>query len=232
MILITGAARSGTSLIAGIIDICGGFGGEMFGPSKYNRKGMYENTYIRERIIKAYISEMNVDARCQYPLPDISKVAIVPDFNKKIEDIFYRQGWDGTQALFYKCPKISHIWKLWKHAFPCAKWVIVRRRTEDIVNSCIRTGFMNAFDNKNIQKEINVKSTKQGWTWWVNEHQKRFLEIKNSDCNSIEIWPEKMVEGNYTEIENLINWLGLEWKEEEVKKFIEPKLFSHKKKGK
>ena len=32
-ILITGCARSGTSMIAGVINICGAFGGDMAGPN-------------------------------------------------------------------------------------------------------------------------------------------------------------------------------------------------------
>ena len=39
-IIITGCARSGTSLTAGVINICGAGGGEMSGATIYNKKGM------------------------------------------------------------------------------------------------------------------------------------------------------------------------------------------------
>jgi len=38
-ILVVGAARSGTSLVAGIINMSGAFGGVMAGPQKSNQKG-------------------------------------------------------------------------------------------------------------------------------------------------------------------------------------------------
>ena len=39
-ILITGAARSGTSMSAGVVSLCGAWGGELSGPNVYNKKGM------------------------------------------------------------------------------------------------------------------------------------------------------------------------------------------------
>jgi hypothetical protein len=51
-ILITGAARSGTSMTAGVINICGAFGGVLSGPNKNNKKGMFENNRIRQDIAK------------------------------------------------------------------------------------------------------------------------------------------------------------------------------------
>ena len=73
-ILITGAARSGTSLTAGIISICGAFGGNTTGSTPYNRNGQFENSHIRNRIVKPYLVRMGVDKLGQYPLPDIKKV--------------------------------------------------------------------------------------------------------------------------------------------------------------
>lgn len=231
MILITGAARSGTSLIAGIIEICGGYGGTMFGAHPHNRKGMFENTYIRENIMKPYLKQIGADERCQYPLPKKRKIKDIPNLEMKINDIFKEQGWDGRQTLFYKCTKINHVWNVWDSNFPVAKWVIVRRDSNNIVNSCMRTGFMRAFNNEWVRRQVNAKTTEEGWFWWVRQHEKRFKEIKHHTNNNIEIYPSKMVEGDFSEIKGLITWLGLEWKEKEVKQFIEPKLFHTKKKG-
>ena len=43
-IIITGCARSGTSMIAGIIHLCGAWKGNTSGPNKYNKKGNYNNS--------------------------------------------------------------------------------------------------------------------------------------------------------------------------------------------
>jgi hypothetical protein len=45
-----------------------------------------------------------------------------------------------------------------------------------------------------------------------------------------EVWPEKMINGDFTEMEALIKDLGLEWNEEAVMNHIRPALWSSKKK--
>ena len=148
-ILITGCARSGTSLIAGIINICGAFGGIMSGPNSNNAKGMFENVNIRNGIVKKYYQSIGVDKLGQYPLPDINNLPIPPDWKEKVENVMLNDGYkDGL--WMYKGAKMCQHWPVWNNAFPDAKWVIVRRKTPDIINSCIRTNFMRAFSKKNV----------------------------------------------------------------------------------
>jgi hypothetical protein len=66
-ILITGCARSGTSMTAGIVHICGAFGGRMSGPTPNNRKGMFENEEVRNQIVKPYLSSIGADPLGQKP---------------------------------------------------------------------------------------------------------------------------------------------------------------------
>ena len=47
-ILVTGCARSGTSLVAGIVNICGAFGGVTRPGNPANEKGLFENISIQE----------------------------------------------------------------------------------------------------------------------------------------------------------------------------------------
>ena len=60
-ILVTGAARSGTSMTAGIIHLCGAFGGKLSGPTTYNKKGMFENGTIRNELVKPFFSAIGAD---------------------------------------------------------------------------------------------------------------------------------------------------------------------------
>lgn len=221
-ILITGAARSGTSMVAGVINICGAFGGEMSGPNSNNRKGMFENAKIRNTIVKPYFKKIGVDPKGQYPLPDPDDVPIPNNWRKWIEDIMIEQGYkDGP--WMYKGAKMCLFHPVWQYAFPEAKWIIVRRRTGDIVRSCLKTGFMNAFKDRD------------GWIWWVRQHEKRFIEMIQVGMNVKIVWPEKMLYGNYREMYDAIEWLGLEWKPKQIQDFITPQLWStynkEKKKG-
>ena len=222
-ILITGCARSGTSMVAGIINLCGAFGGKMSGPNRNNEKGMFENSTVRENLVKPYFRSLGVDALGQYPLPDINNMPIPIGWRREVERIMVNDGYTGGPWL-YKGAKMCLHWPVWNYAFPDAKWVIVRRRTPDIINSCIRTGFMRAFNSKANQMAVGAKSEYEGWLWWVHQHEKRFVEMINEGMNVKVVWPHRMVDGDYSQMMELVEWLGLEWKSE-VLQFIDPKLW-------
>jgi hypothetical protein len=92
-ILITGCARSGTSMVAGVINRCGAFGGKMSGPNSNNQKGMFENAVIRNSIVKPYLRQIGVDHLGQYPLPNIENLLIPRDWKWKVEQVMIDQGY-------------------------------------------------------------------------------------------------------------------------------------------
>lgn len=215
-ILITGCARSGTSLTAGIINICGAFGGEMTGTTRFNPKGQFEHSYIRQNIVKSYLTSINADPLGQYPLPDISKLTPVEDWDKFIINAVFKDVEIDERDWFYKGAKMCLIWKIWNFAFPNAKWIIVRRDKEKIAESCLRTSFMRAFN------------TKEDWISWVEEHEKRFEEMKRNCKNVIEINAyEATYEINF--FREMILSLGLTWREDEVNEFIDQSLWNTQK---
>lgn len=214
--LITGCARSGTSLVAGVIHICGSFAGQTGPGNKYNEKGLFENMKIRT-IDKDYLKSIGMDPKGQNPLPDTSKLTIPTDWKNRIEKSIISDGYqDGP--WFYKGARNCLTWPVWHYAFPNAKWVIVRRRSADIAESCLKTSFMNAY------------STYEEWIKWVNHHEECFVEMIKAGLNVKMVWPERMVKGDYEQMYELIEWLGLSWKSEEVMKFIEPKLWRSRQK--
>ena len=121
------------------------------------------------------------------------------------------------------------FWPVWHYAFPKSKWVIVRRRTGDIVNSCLKTGFMRAFSNRNFQKAVGVDNERDGWIWWVQQHLTRFREMIDEGLNVKIVWPERMVDGDFSQMMELMDWLGLKWNPE-VLTFIDNKLWKSRQK--
>jgi len=228
-ILITGAARSGTSMVAGVINICGAFGGNMSGPNKHNQKGMFENAHIRNKIVKPYLRGLGLDPLGQYPLPDVNSLLIPVNWRKRIEQVLIREGYKEGPWM-YKGAKMCLMWPVWNFAFPDAKWIIVRRRTGDIVQSCLKTGFMRAFESPEFRRMVGASDVKEGWIWWVRQHEKRFVEMITEGLNCKIVWPERMVRGDYQQIMDTIEWVGLEWKSE-VLNFIDPKLWKARRKN-
>lgn len=228
-ILITGCARSGTSMIAGTIHLCGAFKGDTSGANKNNPKGMFENFYIRNKIVKPYLESIGADRLGQYPLPDVNNLPIPPGWKKSVIDVMKEQGYkDGP--WMYKGAKICLCWPVWHFAFPDAKIIIVRRKTPDIVNSCIKTSFMKAFNRQMTLKEVGARNAREGWLWWVHQHEKRMIEMTKAWKNVKFVWPERLIDGDYDQMKETIQWLGLTWKQKEVMDFIEPKLWKTKQK--
>jgi len=201
-------------MTAGIINLCGAFGGYMFGPNDNNKKGMFENAEIRNNFVKPYFADLGVDPMGQYPLPDITKLKPYPKLREDVESTLSRQGYKSG-PWFYKGAKMCLLWPLWHAAFPKAKWIIVRRQDEDIVASCLKTGFMRAFNDE------------KGWQWWVDQHKKRFKEMKAAGLHVQEIWPTKFVHGDLSEIRTFVDtYGGLSWNEKAIADFITPAWWS------
>ena len=228
-VFITGAARSGTSLVAGIVDLCGAFGGVTSPPNAYNQKGMFENTAIRNNVVKSFLRKMRCDEKGQFPLPTIPGMPVYAGFDSLLRDQLKKEGYT-TGKWYYKGAKICLMWPYYKHYFSTSKFIIVRRADDDIVNSCIRTGFMNAFSNRTKQQAVGAKNETQGWHWWVKQHHKRFQEMKAAGLQVREIWPSRMMTGDYAEVREVVEWAGLEFNELKVKQFIDPKLYKARKK--
>lgn len=226
-IFITGASRSGGSMIAGVFNMCGAFGGNMKANGS-NARGMYENIRIRDTIVKPYLLRLNADAEGQFPLP--VDTHIPPTWKHDVENIMIKEGYkDG--AWMYKDNRLALTWRVWHYAFPNAKWIIVRRRTGDIIQSCVKTGFMKAFKNEDNRKLLNLNSEEECWLWLVHEYEKRFVEMIEEGVNCKVIWPERMVYGDYKQLYETLDWLGLRWKPE-IFNFIDPLLEASRRKEK
>lgn len=227
-ILITGAARSGTSMVAGAINICGAFGGKTSPGNINNQKGMYENARIRNTIVKPFFESIGADKLGQYPLPDVNNLVIPNNWRRRVEQVIKEDGYsDGP--WFYKGAKMCLTWPVWDYAFPNAKWIIVRRKTSEIINSCQKTAFMRAFRNRSNQHAVGAKNEWEGWLWWVHEHENRFVEMIQAGLNCKIVWSPRLVDGDYTQLMEAIEWLGLDWNNKVVN-FIDPKLWKQRKK--
>jgi len=212
-ILITGCARSGTSLIAGIINLCGAEGGTLCGPTSWNQKGQFENRYIIDNLVKPYLTAIYTDPKGQKPLPVASTVPIVQGWHKMFMDIMYEQGYDDKDQLFFKGAKTCLMWPVWNAAFPKARWIVVRRNDEGIIASCLKAPFMNAY------------SDAEGWQEWIDHHKECFEEMYIMGLDACEIWTPPLIDGDLSGVKEMIEWLGLTWDEEKVTEFISPELW-------
>lgn len=189
MIFVTGCARSGTSLTTKILEAHG----VDIGRGRASVNSLYENTDIREKVVKPYLREIGVDPLGQNPLPDEKNLPPAPYWRGQILN-----GMCGPKEPWaYKCAKLVLIWPLWEAHFPGAKYIIVRRDKEKIIDSCMRAGFMRNHKNR------------EGWGIWVDEHLRRMEDMKNT-LGCIEIWPDRYISDPW-EFKPVADFCGLEF---------------------
>lgn len=213
-ILITGCARSRTSLVAGIIDICGAWGGSICGPTSFNKKGQFENREVIDSIVKPYLISIDADSMGQYPLPRLDQPRNkdkIKQLKEKIISIMDKQGLESESIWYLKGAKFVLMWEVLNEIFPESKWVWVDRNIDSIIKSCLRTPFMKAY------------STYEGWECWVNNYRRRFMEMTHS-IDVINVNTDEIIKGDLSNIEVVIDWLDLNWEEKKVKDFIDPSL--------
>jgi hypothetical protein len=216
-ILVTGVQRSGSSIVARIIAMQGVFAGQV---SK-----MQENVPIKNMLVTPYYEAIHMPKSGQYPLPDTNKILIPVDWAERVKKVLSQQFYVGVRPWMFKSYTNCQIWPIWNYAYPNAKWIIVRRRPPDVIHSCMETAYMEAFKNKEIQKLVGAQNEREGWLWWIHEHEKRFVEMIEAGLNCKVIWPERMVNGDYSQIIEMLQWLGLEW-DDSLIKVIDPLLWN------
>jgi hypothetical protein len=203
-ILVTGSARSGVSMTAGIFKRCGAWVGCV--------DQSYENVEVRDKTVNPYLEFIGADKMCQNPLPDPHALQPLVGLVRRVETAAKFQGYRYGPWM-YKSPAIALTWPIWAQAFPDSKWVIVRRDDRDILNSCIKTGFMRGY------------SDPREWQQWIDAFKDCFEEMKSSLVLVREVWPQKYVNGDFGEIAETVEWLGLRWNPDKVKEYVNPSLW-------
>ncbi len=196
-ILITGAERSGSTLIARILDMCDVFSGDC--------NNMFEN----KKIIYAH---RGLGKRNNEIFPSSGQAYNQNAWDLYVLKYFRNQGLLTQQQWMIKSSLLAQYVPVWHIAFPDAKWLIIRRRTGDIIHSCRMTGYMRLFKtnvNRKLAGGSNTES--EAWLWWVHQYEKRFIEMINNGMNHKIIWPDRMVDGDFEQIREMLQWLGLKW---------------------
>jgi len=171
MIFVTGCARSGTSFITRLLKIHGCY----LGPE--NRVNvLYENVSVRENIVKSILMRIDADPLGQYPLPSLDDLPAWPGLRKQVLTFLGI----GTKPA-YKDAKLTLLWPLFRDAFPEAKWVLVRRDKQKIIESCMRTSFMRKC---------------RDWGHWVDEHEQRFEKMRDQ-LDLVEVWTDSVISNPY-----------------------------------
>jgi hypothetical protein len=214
-IFVTAVERSGSTLIAKTLDICGVFTGKT--------STMYENLGVK-LLSEQYLA----NNKNGYLMPDTQELSIPVDWKAQVDKSLKNEGYKDGLWL-YKGWQITQMWPIWHYAYPNARWIIVRRRTGDIIHSCVKTGYMKTFKDSSNLKIVNVNTEEDGWLWWIHQYEKRFVEMIEAGIDCKQIWPERMVHGDYQQVYEMLEWLGLKWTSKIIET-IDPMLIKSRRK--
>lgn len=205
-IFIVGCARSFTSMIGEMLHKSGVFGGNIGGTiNEHNPNGMFENTAIRNKVVKPYLRKIGADPRGQKPLANSAKCYSDKTIRESTIKILHDQGLKPNQMWYYKEPKLCMVWRAWEEQFPEARWIIVKRRLSDIAHSCMNTRFLTEYNKID------------GWLKWAARHEKALNDIRFKANKAFEIWPERALCGHFSEVREMFSFLDIELKSDVVR---------------
>lgn len=201
-ILITGAPRSGATFIARILSICGA--------QKGMTDKMYENISLRA-INSANLSDLE--------FPTIVKEEVgVNDFaifNKQVNIALSRE-FSASAPFYFKDAQLTLNWRFWHKKFPNAQWVVVRRKTPYIINSCEKTQYMNLMKKTSNLEKIGATNERQGWLWNIHQYENEWQKMLEAGLDFQEVYPDRMANHDFSKIIELLENLGLGWDNEIV----------------
>lgn len=211
-IFVLGLPRSGTSMIAGCLGICGAWTGSTVpGGGKENPKGFFEHVYIREKIIKAVLRQAGCDPLGVSKLPPLDLNIQVPGLAELVGKVIRSDEYQDDRPWLYKDAKLTLLWPTFANTFPQARWVIVRRDEDSIIDSCLRTFFMNQHSTE-----------RTFWEDFVQEYVIRLNQLKNSGVTCYEIESRDVINGEFSTLRKLVQDLELTYREEELVSFVTP----------
>ncbi|BFM06699.1 hypothetical protein GCM10025791_12690 [Halioxenophilus aromaticivorans] len=179
-----------------------------------NEKGFYENTVIREQMIKKLLLHLGCDPLGVKSLPLYERVPNVSGLDEAVLQCIHKQGYSGDHPWLYKDAKLTLLWPIIAQAFPRARWIIVRREPTSIIASCMRTHFM-----------AHHSQSKEFWQDFVRQYQQRLQGLQSSACKVFEICADSLIRGNSDELLLLAESLELSANASAVSQFISPELW-------
>lgn len=201
-VLITGIPRSGVRIVGRFLQDLGYWCGPWLPHAPWADT---ENQAIRNSIYRPLFRGLRADVNGLRGLPVTAEIAeLAPRFGsswrRQTERIMEKQGCSFVR-WFYSGPDVALVWPMWKEAYPKAKWVIVRRNTDDVLRSCRKTGYVIRTVSEEKQRE------------WAAGYHEKFAEIRDSGVSWIEVWPSKWISSGHGEAKALVDFLG-SWNDE------------------
>lgn len=187
-IVILAMPRSGSSLTAGIFHHHGCWKGKYNTGCSFNPKGYFENLDAKEILIR----------RCGRLAQGIIPATPQAGFRKELLERLKPQG-----KWFVKCSAMYRAaWDEFDPTFVC-----VRRKTEGLIGSNRKSGFMGTRDPDRLKMIIDAHN--------------REMDLSGG----VDVFPDDLVNGDYSSIARALDHCGIEPDYDVIEDFVEPKYW-------
>jgi len=207
-IFVTGIPRSGLSMVAGVVGLCGAWIGQTVPGSEIDPAGFFEHHRIREEIVKKLLEEVGADPYGIHDLPKLEDIRPFRRFKFAIRRILESEGYRFDRRWMFKECKLSLTWPVFVEAFPDASWLIVNNDPEAVVKLCLNSSFMR---KNSVDPDF--------WATFVSAYQERLTELKTTAKQVFELDARKINAGQLGELQSAIQQTGLNFSEANVALF-------------
>jgi hypothetical protein len=166
---------------------------------------------LRERVQKEILRQGGFDPLGVRELPPPAWHPVIKNLRAVVAAALGAQQYDGRQIWGFKDAKLTLTWRVWRDHFPRARWVIVRRSSDEIIASCLRTSFM-----KQHSGDLAF------WRQFVADYLERLGILQREVGWSRVIAAGDVAAGRFDVLEQLVGELGLAWRPEPMHAFIAP----------
>ena len=213
-VLILGVPRSGTSLVTGLLALNGLWVGRTMPGDMSNPRGYFENVTLREQVNKGLLRQLGYDEFGVQKLPPATGLPRAAGLRKLVFSTINGEGYDGRQPWGFKDPKLTLTWPIWHQEFPNARWIIVRRPTNSVIQSCLRTPFMRRHS-----------ADPKFWRRFVAEYDQRLDRMQSAGLWLRRIRASEIIDGQLDRIAALAKDLGLDWNQDFAQEFVDRQLW-------
>lgn len=209
-LIVTGMHRSGTSMIAGVLQLCGAhLGNNLLSGKRDNPNGHFEDKdFVR---LNDVILKWNGGTWDNPP----KKVPIPKDLSTLKT---WANGWPDNGVVLWKDPRAVYTIPVWEAALRPAplRVLIVARRTPAVIESLMKR---NKFSHAQAQALVSQYL-----------HQMKRLLIKMDYGTWAAVAYEGVLKSWRTELSGVLKWLALKPSQDaatKIKEFIDPDLNHH-----
>jgi hypothetical protein len=212
MIFVGTCPRSGSSMLTGILDRAGAFGGVTNGITKGNTKGQHENIGIPSLVFNPAYKKLKSRRPERVWLDALdSRLPHLTNPRMDIAYVLMRHGYKSGPAYFKGGLYMFFFEQLLK-AFPNSTWVLPYRDPTKIIES------LTARDLGNGEK-ATLNAYVQAYHSMYDFIEQSGADVWRIDTNDI------IANANYDKVHTLVDHLGLSWDLETVKDWIDPDLW-------